>query len=304
MKHLMRTLALLLALLTLLVPACAESALRGYDEQDGYVYLTLGAYPQTEDGGVLPIVWRVLSVEDGKAYLCSEYVLDARRVEGDYKAYSDKKGINGDFTKTELGLYLNGDFTTRFTAGELALVAEDEELGLFTLLTSDDLKNKDYGFGTNKSRKAWGTDWAKVDDARGKVLFVYGSKYGKHSPYWLRTQSTTDRRHALCTKDEGEVGRINVITENLGMRPACWLDMSKVAIASGAGTLEDPFVLETGAAPVTEPVSAQEAMAHYSCVLNVPAGEDPTTWLGLRNVTIVSGTGTADDPFILMMDNN
>lgn len=301
-KLLIRLLCLLLALFAALPCALAEDALRGYDKQDGYVYLTLGTYPQTETGERLPILWRVLRVEDGLAYLCSEYVLDARRMEGDYKAYADKEGINGDFTKTELGLYLNGDFTANFTEGELSLVAEDETWGRFTLLTGDDLKDKSMGFGTNASRKAWGTEWAKVDASRGDDLFVYSSKYGRHSPYWLRDQSTSDRRHARCTKDEGEVGRINVITEDLGMRPACFLDMSRVAIASGSGTMEDPFVLLTGEA-VAEPAQdgAADALVHYSCVLTVPAGTDPAAWSDLGSVTIIAGSGTEEDPYVLAL---
>ena len=70
--------ALLLAVLMLMSAAAGESALRGYNKEDGYVYLRLGQYPQTEDGGIEPILWRVLTVDDEKAYLLSEYILFAR----------------------------------------------------------------------------------------------------------------------------------------------------------------------------------------------------------------------------------
>ena len=64
--------ALLLAALLLMMGAAAgEDALRGYTKEDGYVYLHLGQYPQTADGGVEPILWRVLTVDDEKAYLIS-----------------------------------------------------------------------------------------------------------------------------------------------------------------------------------------------------------------------------------------
>ncbi len=308
-----RTLSLLLALLLLLTctAALAEGELRGYSKKDGYVYLTLGTYPQTETGGVQPILWRVLQVENGRAYLVSEYVLDARRIHGDYKEYADKKRINGNLTKTELGAYLNGDFMLNFADGELALIAEHDTWGCFTLLSSDDLKSAALGFGENQARKAWGTEWAKVDAARGDDLFVYGHKYGSHSPYWLRDQSTSDARHARCTKQKGEVGHINVITVDLGMRPACWLDMDKVVIASGSGTMEDPFVLKTGAAiaaaPIqtevpAEPVEEEPAEetgpdTTYHYIMTVPEDADPASCLS--DAMIVSGAGTAEDPFIL-----
>ena len=67
--------------LAALLPVLAsgeEGLLRGYSREEGYVYLTLGEYPQTEDGGVEPILWRVLETDGEKAYLLSEYILFAR----------------------------------------------------------------------------------------------------------------------------------------------------------------------------------------------------------------------------------
>ena len=258
MRRMLRFTCMLLAMLLLCSAALCEEALRGYDKKDGYVYLTLGAFPQTKDGGELPILWRVLSVEDGRAYILSEYVLEARRVHGDYQEYANKPnnkkkpGFDGDFAQTELSLYMNGEFMSHFSAGELLLTIPHETMGTFFLVTAEDLKNKALGFGTNQSRKAWGTEYA-VENG----LFVYLPKYGEHSPYWTCDQSTSDARHARCIKDEGELGRINVITEDEGMRPACYLDMAKIVIASGTGTMEDPFVLKTGEPIVAAPIQAE-----------------------------------------------
>ena len=111
-----RIIALLLAALLMVSCALADVALRGYDAKSGYVYVTLGQCPQDADGGVEPIVWRVLSVEDGRAYLLSEYVLEARPIHSDYQEYANKPtnkkkpGFNGDFTQTEMSRYLCGDF--------------------------------------------------------------------------------------------------------------------------------------------------------------------------------------------------
>lgn len=102
-----RIIALLLAALLMVSCALADVALRGYDAKSGYVYVTLGQCPQDADGGVEPIVWRVLNVEDGRAYLLSEYVLEARPIHSDYQEYANKPtnkkkpGFNGDFTQTE-----------------------------------------------------------------------------------------------------------------------------------------------------------------------------------------------------------
>ena len=266
MQRLYRIFALLLALLLLAPSAMAEDTLRGYDKKQGYVYLTLGTFPQTEEGGVEPILWRVLQVEDGRAYILSEYVLEARRIHGDYNEYANKPnakknpGFDGDFTQTEMAQYLNGDFTAHFTSAELALLSPDETLGMFTLLSSDELKDKNLGFSKDNDRKAWGTEYAKANG-----LFVYGSSRGNHSPYWSRTQSSTNRQGARCIKSKGELGYINVITLDEGMRPACWLDMAKVVIASGEGTMENPFVLLTEPSAELEAAPALPAEAEAPC---------------------------------------
>ena len=254
MRKMIRLMCLLLALMCLSAAAFAED-LRGWSKADGYVYLTLGEFPQTEGGYVEPILWRVLSVDAQKAYILSEYVLEARRIHGDYNEYANKPthkkipGFEGDYTQTEMAQYLNGDFTANFTIGEIGQITPDETYGMFFLLSGDDLKNKAYGFTSNESRKAWGTEYALNNG-----LFKYMANRGSHSPYWTRTQSTSNIQGARCIKSKGEIGYINVITEDEGLRPACWLDTSKVVILSGTGTKEDPFVLDTAQEPVVADV--------------------------------------------------
>jgi hypothetical protein len=173
-----RIIALLLAALLMVSCALADVALHGYDAKSGYVYVTLGQCPQDADGGIEPIVWRVLSVEDGRAYLLSEYVLEARPIHSDYQEYANKPtnkkkpGFNGDFTQTEMSRYLCGDFAQNcFTDDERAMLTPDDTFGLFFLASDADLKNKAYGFTSNESRKAWGTPYALANG-----LFKYGSQ--------------------------------------------------------------------------------------------------------------------------------
>ena len=92
--------------------------------------------------------------------------------------------------------------------------------------------------GVGEGLKAWGTEYAKANG-----LYVFQAKYGRHSPYWTRNQSTTDKRHGRCTKDGGQLGHIVANRDNEGVRPAIYLDLTKVEILSGSGTMEDPFTL-------------------------------------------------------------
>ena len=66
-RHLLPIIVILCLLLPL--PACtAAPLLTSYTAATGYTYLTLGRYPQTAEGEIRPILWRVLRVDGEKAY--------------------------------------------------------------------------------------------------------------------------------------------------------------------------------------------------------------------------------------------
>lgn len=234
-KRLVCALLALMMVLSLSL-ACADG-LRSYTKDEGYVYVDLGCYPQKADGTVLPLLWRVLTVEEDKAYLCSEYVLFAMPMHVNYTEY---KTIGADFGNTDLCHYLNGEFTAdAFTEEDLSFLMPYETYGKVFLLDSADLKSKEIGMGVGEGLKAWGTEYAI--EATG--LYVFRPKFGSHSAYWTRNQSTTDTRHARCTKDGGQLGHIVSDRENEGVRPAVYLDLTQCEIVSGTGTMDDPFIM-------------------------------------------------------------
>ena len=217
--------------------ALAENpGLRGFSETLGWQYLELGTFPQTLENGLEPIVWRVLAVEDHRAYLVSEYVLISRRIHNDDLRYAQS---GGDFAQTELYAYLNGEFLAHFTDTERALLMLADG-ALVTLLSADDLRNRAYGFGSDVSRGAIGTPWALQNG-----LFQYSRAYGNTSPYWTRTPYDGADYAACCTKAKGNIGWIRVVVQNEGCRPACWIDLDRIALDGGQGTLTDPFRLNS-----------------------------------------------------------
>lgn len=209
-------------------PACA--APRGYDPDAGYQYMELGTFPQTLEGGLEPILWRVLSADSETVLLLSEYVLAHHRIHYDDVAY--ERG-GGDFTMTELYSYLSGDFLESFTAGEQALLLAGEDGALVTLLTKEELSSKAYGFTGNAARRGLPTPYALQNG-----LFQYSNG---SSPYWTRTQSATEAYGAVCTKENGNLGYIRVVVQNEGLRPAIRLDAGLLAMESGDGSFDDPF---------------------------------------------------------------
>ena len=240
-----------------------EFALRGYDKAAGYQYIQLGEFPQDADGTVRPILWRVLSVENDQAYLLSEYVLFNNRIHPDDKEYI---AFGGAFNQTEMFNLLNGPFegnpvsleeraallkdwrvgrihiaTTSFkdqafTQEELSMLITDDELGTVFLATANDLKNRDYGFVSDKSRMAYGTEYAQETG-----LFVYQNG---SSPYWTRTQSGTHTYGTRCTKVKGSIGYIRCVVMNEGCRPAIRLNLKDLSPLGGSGAKDDPFVFD------------------------------------------------------------
>ncbi len=285
-------LSVLLALVLLLSVAAAEGELRGYSEEDGYIYVTFGQYYQSMDGGipddgkqawqwsvqaknerkaakkakqeynpgeaaVEPILWRVLSADGERIFLLSEYVLFASVVHSNLREFQE---IGSDFGRTELGMKLNGEFMAEaFSEAEQKAMISRGTLGKVSLPDSDELKDETLGFGNKKKqyelRKAWATEYA----IRVTGAYVYQPKNGKHnhSPYWLREQGTKDRRHERSIKNDGAIGTLAATGEDVGVRPEIWLLPEAVRIDGGAGTKEDPYRLVPVSGETEQPDAAE-----------------------------------------------
>ena len=79
---------------------------------DGCSFLmpSLPANPTDADGTVRPILWRVLEVKDQQAYLMSEYILFAHRVDPNCYPVNKKTKEYAGWETSELFNYLNQEF--------------------------------------------------------------------------------------------------------------------------------------------------------------------------------------------------
>lgn len=206
-----------------------ETWQRPHDKDAGYAYVAFGQYPFEKDGTVKPILWRFLETKDGVSYLMSEYIIHVSRV------HHVAQGYPG-WDEADLNAWLQDEFVKKaFSEAEAAALHETEGLGRVSLPSSDDVKNKEYGFSDDKSRRTIGTPWA---DESG--LFFYRNK--GHSPYWMRTPS--NQKYAQRSiKLEGNLGYLGVTAVDMGVRPVIWLTDSLLEVKGGTGTLEDPFIL-------------------------------------------------------------
>ena len=246
----------ILFLLAVLLTGIACSALaaeateiQGYSKTAGYQYVTFGTYPTEEDGTTRPILWRVLQSADAEAYLMTEYILFASPVHADYLHY---KG----WESSDLYAILNGEFMQEaFTAAEQqVLLQRTEDNALVTLAHIEDMRNPAYGFSTNADRyHCEGTPWAKREREPKKLtLMCYSPKY-QYSPWWSRTVSESNPLQHRDTKQDGALGRLSVGNPDVGVRPVVYVDLAKLSIAGGSGSMSDPWHLQ----PIADAQSAE-----------------------------------------------
>ncbi len=229
----------IIAVILLAVCLCAASAdgpaLKSWSKENGWQYVQFGRYPTEKDGTAAPILWRVLRAGNGEAYLLSEYILDARRVDGNKNAYPG-------WESSEMYQWLNSAFAeTAFTAQEALALKVLPDGGKISLLTADESKDENLGFRDLPDRCARATAWAK---AQGIDVYSGGVRY---SPWWLRDVSTDNANMQRRVIDQGKLGRGSVPSKDQGVRPCVLIDTGMISVAGGSGAKDDPCILSVSA---------------------------------------------------------
>ena len=252
--------------LCLVLPAAAD--IDGYKKDTGYQYVQFGSYPTEKDGEAAPILWRVLSVTGNEAYLVSEYILDARRVDGNKNSYAG-------WDSSELRQWLNGDFAAAaFNAQEKAALKPLPDGGVVSLLTSDEVKDPALGFADLRDRLARPTAYA-----RAQGIDTYSGGGVRYSPWWLRDVSTDNANMQRRVINEGKLGRGSVPSKDQGVRPCVLADLSAFRVSGGSGIKDDPYALTADSALIAvtpEPAATEKPAATEEPAATEPAGGGPT----------------------------
>lgn len=228
----------LLLLLALLPCAGTAETVRGYEKGEEYQYVVFGRYPYDEDGTVKPLLWRVLIVRDGVAFMITDAIIDFIQ----YNLVKDTdKNDPLDYPDSLIAQYCLGEgLRTMFTAEEqTALTDMGGGRGVLSLATTEELQNPETGFSrakytVDKRRHAKGTPYAYAKGLKKIVAQGY-------SWYW-----TADWRRLGFRWIVGDNGHISCVGSDRfgGLRPVIYADLSKVQNASGKGTADDPYVWE------------------------------------------------------------
>ena len=273
--------------------AVDECGLRGWDLDSGWQYVIMGYYPYEADGSKAPVLWQVLSVEDGKALLYTTYIIDAHQpteVSGK-NAEKHNYPVISDYGETDLNRWLNEEMIGVLLADEPVLDAvTEEQYGRLYPLTDFELMEEKYGFTNQRfyevrSRWAYATPYA----LSVKLYPDYGSRIQKDrghgtSGYWVAAlkrdtktnEQKTGRYLQICAgiADPHEKGGTNIghlsfgylNRTTVGLRLALRLDTSRVQVISGSGTIWDPCRLAYVA----------DKTAEQKDVLTPPVRPEPT----------------------------
>ena len=230
-----RGLLSIMVILLLLAPFCcrAESSglLRGYVKGQGYQYACVGQYPFDKDGNTAPVLWRVLSVENGQALLMTEYVIDTTQIifEDDPKiieAHSYRR--ISSWAESDACPYLNSTVLDNLMGDDPIKEAliDKPGFGRLFVLTMEEYCITEYGFsssrwGTQRSRWAEGTPYA----LKQRNLYKDGSN--GMVCYWASSPKDPNGYYMDLVGYDGHISEGAYTRTNVGIRPCILVDLSR-----------------------------------------------------------------------------
>lgn len=203
-----------------------SDVLKGWNSENGYQYVLMGEFQQ-DYGDKQPILWRVLYTERNKALLLSEVILDTR-------PYDDN---SNNWETSEIREWLNNDFYfSAFSEKEKNAIIQNNTLGNIFLPSKEELTEARFGF--NKSI-----------DKKDKNRVAFSSTYALDNSLWTNDElgsssyyTRTERKENLyLVCSEGNLLVASVNRDNVGIRPAMWVNIDDLPFSHGDGTIIYPY---------------------------------------------------------------
>ena len=186
--------------------------------------LPFGQYPQGANGETEPLVWRVLDVQDGKALLITEKVIDC------VKYHTTRSEV--DWTNSSLRSWLNGAFVSKAfddTEQKRIAASERQSTGSPSRGTKGESAVRDRVFALSVYEA---DKYFLNDDDRNAAATPYAKKRGCYTSrfnngcWWLCSPGK-DTTFAAYVSSIGYVFRFGspVDLHNVAVRPALWLNL-------------------------------------------------------------------------------
>lgn len=186
-----------------------------------------GTYPQARtnymDGQCYehqPICWRILEIEDEKALLLSDIILDVKPFNEDCSSEQTiRKWLNDE---DELS-FLEMAFSKK---EQEAIVKRTEKVTLLTYSQLVDAKYSQYGFNVQGKLIEKACLCGYSDYAVWKGLATFDTKYGQ---WWLATPSIHENKAmAVNVLEKAPVIEVEMNRKTIGVRPLIKVDLRKI----------------------------------------------------------------------------
>ena len=180
------------------------------------------------------INWRILTVENGKALLLSDQVLDYQRFNNDASTRAN------DWASSDIRTWLNGTFYNEAFGGVTDKIATTTVSGTTNSkygTTSGSTSDKVFLLSWDELNQYLPTDDVRVAtasnyciNANGNSARFSGIRSDKAAYYWLRTPGINSKNEMFVEYD-GNPSYAGAYSNNpqiFGVRPAIWVDASVV----------------------------------------------------------------------------
>ena len=191
-------------------------------------HFTFGNYPQGEDGEEQPIEWRVVAVENGRALVISEKLLDCVQY--------NEKYVSGTWETCTLRKWMNGEFINKaFSSSEQAKIAtvtnQNPDNSKYNTKGGNATQDKIFALSIDEvyhyfrdDRMAAPTGYAKKQGAT--VSDIYSLPSGEKTGWWLRSPGNYSYIAANVDTYGNVLQSGNYVHLNsVAVRPAFWLNL-------------------------------------------------------------------------------
>ncbi len=199
--------------------------------------IQFGQYEQDNNtaNGKEKIAWRVLMVENGKAFLLADKILECKPFNLNLKevtwetctlrAWLNEGFYNAAFTTAEKAMILTTDLVNEDNP-EYGTDGGNNTIDKLFLLSYSEATNPSYSFSSDISnadpaRQAQGTDFAKDKE----LLTAIDGSYPGNGPWWVRSPGVNKEGAGFIDCDGNVFYGFNVDNGGMGIRPALWINL-------------------------------------------------------------------------------
>ena len=193
--------------------------------------IPFGQYPQGANGEVQPIEWRVLTVENGRALVISEKLIDCVKY--------NETDTNVTWKTCTLRKWMNGEFLNKaFSSSEQSIIAtvtnqnpDNPEFGTQGGSATQDrifalsIEEANQYFRNDGDRMAAPTGYAKKQGAWASDISSLPS--GEKTGWWWLRSPGSNSNLAAYVLSGGRISQYGdyVVNDSVAVRPAFWLNL-------------------------------------------------------------------------------